>query len=208
MATFEKDLGWLWDGPFLVLRKRIKVFAMVRLKIPFLSLKEETVCVGKPEQCHFAVKKKLVQWLSTKIKSLGISAAWVTAELQLLLGSMILKYRALHSKVIESDLPLGERAKKPPKPLPDGFLMVHVKKDSGLQSNWGVPTLQNYCQSHWCLSKMAKDKRDMENLLPANSLWQLLKPVMMDMYLSYPCTEPLWGAVLGSEGLRPVTALR
>lgn len=69
------------------------------------------------------------------------------------------------------------------------------------------PHLQNYCQSHWCLSKMAKDKRVMENLLTANS-WQLLKPVMMDIYLSHHCIELLWGAVVGSEGLQPVTSLR
>lgn len=46
---------------------------------------------------------------------------------------------------------------------------------------------------------MAKDKIVMENLLTANSFWQLLKPVMMDIYVSYHCTELLWGAVVGGQ---------
>lgn len=63
-------------------------------------------------------------------------------------------------------------------------------------------------QSHWHLSKMAKDKRVVENLLTANSFWQLLKLVMLDTSVSYHSMELLWGAVVGSEGLQPVTSLR
>lgn len=107
---------------------------------------------------------------------------------------MILKYRDLHPKVTDSDLPLGERAKKIP--LPDGFLMIYVRRANGLWSNREVLTLQNYCQSHWCLSKLAKDKIGMEIPLTANSCWQLLK-VSDDGHI---CALPLYWPFRGSSG--------